>query len=243
MNNPWRFFFVGEALLFLLAVWQIINNVPLLILLAIGVFNVYVAVKRRKQTSTKNFQLIVGCLMILISLLNSPALWLMGIFAVLFIGLKGVEVSGIDFSKHSFWRKKQIIMVATEEPQVHDGKKKRQQWFGNERIGNQVYEWEDINISIVSGDTIIDLGNTILPKNDNIVLIRKGFGLTRILIPAGIGVQLEHASFAGSVIFEEKQTELRNEVLTVFSNDYSTSSRRLKIVSNTLIGDLEVIRV
>ena len=61
MNNPWRFFFVGEALLFLLAVWQIINNVPLLILLAIGVFNVYVAVKRRKQTSTKNFQLIVGC--------------------------------------------------------------------------------------------------------------------------------------------------------------------------------------
>ncbi len=243
MNNPWRFFFVGEALLFLLAVWQIINNVPLLILLAIGVFNVYVAVKRRKQTSTKNFQLIVGCLMILISLLNSPALWLMGIFAVLFIGLKGVEVSGIDFSKHSFWRKKQIIMVATEEPQVHDGKKKRQQWFGNERIGNQVYEWEDINISIVSGDTIIDLGNTILPKNDNIVLIRKGFGRTRILIPAGIGVQLEHASFAGSVIFEEKQTELRNEVLTVFSNDYSTSSRRLKIVSNTLIGDLEVIRV
>jgi hypothetical protein len=44
--------------------------------------------------------------MILVSLLNSPALWLMIVFAILFIGLKGVEISGIDFSKHSFWRKK-----------------------------------------------------------------------------------------------------------------------------------------
>ncbi|WP_414841924.1 cell wall-active antibiotics response protein LiaF [Enterococcus saccharolyticus] len=243
MNSPWRFFFVVEALLFLLAVWQIINNTPLLILLGIGMLNVYLAVKRKKHLRTKNFQLIVGCLMILVSLLNSPALWLMIVFAILFIGLKGVEISGIDFSKHSFWRKKQIIMVETDEPQNHDGKKKKQQWFGNERIGNQVYEWDDINLSILSGDTIIDLGNTILPKNDNIVLVRKGFGRTRILIPTGIGVQLEHAAFIGSVTFEEKETELRNEVLTVVSSDYSTSPRRLKIVSNTLVGDLEVIRV
>ncbi|MGX7196673.1 cell wall-active antibiotics response protein LiaF [Enterococcus olivae] len=243
MNSPWRFFIVVEALLFLLAVWQIINNAPLLILLGIGLLNVYIAANRKKQSKTKNFQLIVGCLMILISLLNSVALWLMLVFAVLFIGLKGVELSGIDFSKRSFWQKKQIIMVETTEPQDHGGKKKKQQWFGNERIGNTVYEWDDINLSILSGDTIIDLGNTILPKNDNIVLVRKGFGRTRILIPTGIGVQLEHAAFAGSVIFESKETELRNEVLTVFSNDYSDSPRRLKIVSNTLLGDLEVIRV
>lgn len=124
MNSPWRFFFVVEALLFLLAVWQIINNTPLLILLGIGMLNVYLAIKRKKYLRTKNFQLIVGCLMILVSLLNSPALWLMIVFAILFIGLKGVEISGIDFSKHSFWRKKQIIMVETDEPKKHDGKRK-----------------------------------------------------------------------------------------------------------------------
>ncbi|MCD5003366.1 cell wall-active antibiotics response protein [Enterococcus saccharolyticus] len=243
MKSPWRFFFVIEALLFLLAVWQIINNVALLILLGLGILNVLWAVRRKKYTQLKNFQLIIGCLMILISLLNSPALWMMLVFGVLFVGLKGVEISGIDFSKYSFWNKKQMIMVETDEPQNHSGKKKKQQWIGNERIGNKVYEWDDINISIFSGDTIIDLGNTILPKNDNIVLIRKGFGRTRILIPAGIGVQLEHACFAGTVTFEAKETELHNEVLTVVSNDYYESPRRLKIVSNTLLGDLEVIRV
>lgn len=243
MNSAWRFFFVVESLLFLLAVWQIINNTPLLILLGLGALNVYLALRRKKRLKFNNFQLVVGCLMVLISLLNSVALWLMLVFAILFIGLKGVELSGISFSKSSFWNKKQMMMVETTEPENHDGKKKKHQWLGNERIGSTVYEWDDINLSILSGDTIIDLGNTILPKNDNIVLVRKGLGRTRILIPTGIGVQLEHSAFAGKVIFESKETELRNEVLTVFSSDYSESSRKLKIVSNTLLGDLEVIRV
>ena len=243
MRSPWRFFFIVEALLFVLAIWQIINNIALLILLTAGILTVYLSFRRRKETKNKHFQLVIGVLMILISLLNSPALWLMVFFAIIFIGLKGVEISGIDFSRYSFWNKKQMIMVETEEPENHDGKKKQQRWLGNERIGSKVYEWDDINISVVSGDTIIDLGNTILPKNDNIILVRKGLGRTRILIPTGIGVQLEHATFAGTVTFESKETQLQNEILKVYSSDYSESPRRLKIISNTLVGDLEVIRV
>ena len=242
MKNPWRFFWIGEALLFLLAVWQIINNPPLLILLGLGILSVYASF-RRPNGKRKNFTLIAGGLMILISLLNSVALWLMLVFGVLFIGLKGAEISGFNFSKHSFWKKKQMIMVETTDPESHQGKRKKQQWFGNERIGNTVYEWNDINLSVLSGDTIIDLGNTILPKNDSIVLIRKGFGRTRILIPTGIGIQLNHAAFAGDVIFEESKIELRNEKITMYSSDYDNSPRKLKIVSNTLLGDLEVIRV
>jgi hypothetical protein len=57
MNSPWRFFFVVEALLFLLAVWQIINNTPLLILLGIGMLNVYLAIKRKKTLTHKEFSI------------------------------------------------------------------------------------------------------------------------------------------------------------------------------------------
>ena len=242
MKSPWRFFWIGEALLLLLAIWQIINNPPLLILLGVGVVIVYSAFKSAR-TQRKNFKLIAGCLMILISLLNSVALWLMLVFGVLFLGLKGAEISGLNFSQFSFWKKKQMIMVETTEPENPRRKKKKQQWFGNERIGNTVYEWDDINLSVLSGDTIIDLGNTILPKNDSIVLVRKGFGRTRILIPTGIGIQLEHAAFIGTVIFEQQESQLRNEKITMYSSDYENSPRKLKIVSNTLLGDLEVIRV
>lgn len=51
--------------------------------------------------------MVTGGIAIFISLLNSPALWLMLIFAILFIGLKGVEITGVDFTKNTFWRKKQ----------------------------------------------------------------------------------------------------------------------------------------
>lgn len=243
VKKPGRFFFVIESLLFLMVIWQTIQNPFLLLLIGSGVFLIYLALRRKRKLKTGNFKLFLGVILILFGLLNNPAVWLMLVFTILFIGLKGIEISGIDLSKYAFWHKKQMIMVQTQESESHDGKKKKQQWLGNERIGDHVYEWDDINLNVLSGDTIIDLGNTILPKKDNIVLIRKGIGRTRILIPTGIGVQLEHTALMGAVLFEDYETKLRNETLTLYSKEYSESSRRLKLVTNTLIGDIEVFRV
>ena len=106
MKSPWRFFFVVEALLFLFAVWQILSNPPLLILLILGVVTIYFVSRRERKTNFNNFLMVTGGIAIFISLLNSPALWLMLIFAILFIGLKGVEITGVDFTKNTFWRKK-----------------------------------------------------------------------------------------------------------------------------------------
>lgn len=243
MKSPWRFFFVVEALLFLFAVWQILSNPPLLILLILGVVTIYFVSRRERKTNFNNFLMVTGGIAIFISLLNSPALWLMLIFAILFIGLKGVEITGVDFTKNTFWRKKQMIILETEEPKQFHPHKTKQQWIGNERIGNQVYEWDDINIDIFSGDTIIDLGNTLLPKKENIVIVRKGFGRTRILVPAGVAIKMEHSTFIGTVIFEGESTGLKNEKVTIYSPDYEENTRRLKILTNTLIGDIEVIWV
>lgn len=243
MKSPWRFFFIVEALLLLFAVWQILSNPPLLFLLILGVTCLVLVNRSERKSNFKNFLMVSSSIAILISLLNSPALWLMLIFAILFIGLKGVEITGIDLTKNSFWRKKQMIIVETEEPKADHPLKQKQQWLGNERIGSQVYEWDDINLDILTGDTFIDLGNTLLPKKENVVIVRKGFGRTRILVPAGIAIKLEHSTFIGSVIFEGEETSLKNEKLTIYSPDYSENSRRLKILTNTLVGDVEVIRV
>ena len=234
MNSSWRFFVVVEALLLLFAVWQIVNNTGLLLLVIFGIFNIYLAMRKYPRTKFQNFQL---------SLVNSPALWMMVVLAVLFIGLKGVEISGIDLTKNAFWRKKQIMMVQTEQLKTHNNERKRQQLFGNQRIGNDVYEWDDINIAIISGDTIIDLGNTLLPKDDNIVIVRKGIGRTRILVPLGVAIRLEHATLVGNVLFEEEQFSLKNEQIKICSSDYDENPRRLKIITNTLVGDVEVIRI
>ena len=242
MNSSWRFFIVVEALLLLFAIWQIVNNFGLLLLVAFGSLNIYLSSRKSPRSGFQNFQLVLGGLVIFFSLVNSPALWAMIVFAILFIGLKGVEISGIDLTKNAFWRKKQIIMVQTEQLKSHNNERKKQQLFGNQRIGNDVYEWDDINIAMLSGDTIIDLGNTLLPKDDNIIIVRKGIGRTRILVPLGIAVSLEHATLIGNVQFEEEPFSLRNESIKIYSNDFDENPRRLKIITNTIIGDIEVIR-
>ena len=134
-------------------------------------------------------------------------------------------------------------MIKTTASEPKSGKKFKRPWIGNQRFGNDTYEWNDINLSVISGDTIIDLGNTLLPKEDNVVIVRKGFGRTRILVPTGIGVMLEHSTMIGVVKFEMEHFQLKNESVKLYSNDYDSAARRLKIVTNTLFGDIEVIRV
>ncbi|MGM0123803.1 hypothetical protein IGI37_001177 [Enterococcus sp. AZ194] len=244
MNNPWRLFLVGEALLFLLALWQIMSNPPLLILLFFGIFNIALVIRKKKRrTHFNNFQLVLGGVIVFIGLLSSSAMWMMLVLAVVFIGLKGVELSGIDLTKNTFWRKKQMIMVNTKDAESHSGERKKHHWFGNERIGNQAYEWDDINLDLVSGDTIVDLGNTLLPKEDSVIIIRKGIGRTRILVPLGIAVSLDHSALLGNVLFEGEEQMLKNEQVKMYSNDYDENPRRLKIITNTLLGDVEVIRI
>ena len=125
MKSPWRFFFIVEALLLLFAVWQILSNPPLLFLLILGVTCLVLVNRSERKSNFKNFLMVSSSIAILISLLNSPALWLMLIFAILFIGLKGVEITGIDLTKNSFWRKKQMIIVETEEPKADHPLKQR----------------------------------------------------------------------------------------------------------------------
>ena len=243
MNNPWRFFIVAEALLFILALWQIVHNPGLAVLLTIGVLLVAYVSRKASKTHFNNFQFVLGVVFIVIGAMNSTAVWFMLIFGVLFIGLKGFEISGVDIAERAPWRKKQMIMVETAAKEPKNGKRFKRRWFANERIGNNIYEWDDINIAVISGDTIIDLGNTLLPKDDNIVIVRKGIGRTRILVPLGVAIRLEHATLVGNVLFEEEQFSLKNEQIKIYSSDYDENPRRLKIITNTLIGDVEVIRI
>ena len=58
-----------------------------------------------------------------------------------------------------------------------------------------------------------------------------------------MGIHLDCSVFAGTVVFDESRIAMRNEHLMLYSPEYDTSSRRIKIIANTLIGDVEVIQV
>ena len=247
MKNSWRIFITIELLMLLFVLYKVVNETQALIFLLFGVVNIIFALKRHRPSSFRQFQLIMGAVVVMMSLLTSgPVIWFMLVFAILFLGLVGVETSGLSVLEHLDlvpWKDKQMLNIESVAPELKNGKKFKRQLFGNQRFGSTIYEWDDINLSIISGDTIIDLGNTILPKEDNVIIIRKGFGRTRIIVPMGVGIVVEHATVSGKLVFEEKSYTLKNEAIKIFSEDYDENIRRVKIVTNTLLGDVEVVRI
>lgn len=244
MKNSWQFFIIIEALLFLFVSYQLFQNPDILLVVGLIVVILVMAIRREKKSSFTKL-IIIGCtvMLSLIFFFNSPIVWLMLVLAVIFLGVKGIELSGIPFIKDSKLVKNDMLIIETIEPENKNGRRFKRKWFGNQRIGDTVYEWDDINMSVMSGDTIIDLGNTLLPKEDNVIVIRKGFGKTRVLVPVGIGVLVEHAAIRGDLHIDNQIIRLKNEEVKCYSDDFTSTQRRLKIVSNTFVGDLEVIRI
>ena len=243
MESSWRFFIVTELLLLIWAAYLLLGNIPILLFMIFAIINFVYSMKKVHKTSFNHFQKYASLFVIVLCLLSTPVVWLMLVLAVLFVGLKGIEVSGIQLFDNAPWRKKQMKMVKTVASEPKSGRRFSRPWIGNQRFGNDTYEWNDINISVLSGDTIIDLGNTLLPKEDNVVIVRKGFGKTRIIVPTGIGIMLEHSAMIGEVSFEGEHYQLKNESIKIYSDDYDEAARKLKVVTNTLLGDLEVICV
>lgn len=241
--SAWRFFFIVNILLLIFSIWQIVEDEGLTIILLLGTLSLFWHYLRRKKGKSTNFLLWIGLVLIFISLINSYAFWMMLVFIVLFIGIKGFEIIDLDFGHLLFWRKKNIIMVQTKEPSEEKEIISKRNYIGTQIIGNHVFEFDDINLTIFAGDTIIDLGNTILPKGQNIVVLRKGFGRTRILVPHGIQIEILHEAYRGEFHFQQYHYSLNAEEVKIHDMKYAESERKIKIISNVLLGDLEVIRI
>lgn len=245
MKTNWKLFFLIEALLGLWMLFQIFNNRFILVVVVISALFILHG-KRSKKRNKKEYSIFFGIFLFFFALLSTSAMWVIMATLIIFLASTGgTQLSTLkpyNF-KHAPWQKKEIMVVETTESSPKNIKRFKRVWLGNERIGNSIYEWDDINFSIFAGDTIVDLGNTLLPKDESYVVIRKGFGKTRILIPAGIGVMIEHSVVVGKVLFEDESYELKNESVKMYSKQYDENTRKLKLITNVLIGDLEVISI
>lgn len=234
-----RLFILVEVALALLLGYQIMSNPATLVFCVIGGLALAWGAHLRTRGLLRTLVLIFGGIATVVSVFVNPTAWwmvLIAAFVALFVGSKGVSKSGL-FP----WIRKQFVSVRSAEDTPKQDT--RHAWFGDRVIGQSVFEWEDVNVTVLTGDTIVDLGNTLLPKRDNVVMIRKGFGKTRLLVPIGVGVELNHSALVGEVTFAGRHADLRNETVRLYSDDYDTAPRRLRIITSALIGDLEVVPV
>lgn len=116
--------------------------------------------------------------------------------------------------------------------------------IGRQSTPNTVYEWNDINIQSGVGEFVVDLSNTVLPKGESVICIRNLFGSVHIYVPFELEFAIVHTVAIGNAtILQNEESKLFNQNIHYHTSNYSQSEQKLKIVTSTVVGSLEVKRV
>lgn len=229
--RKFQFFLIVEAVLLLLALITILSNdIPRFIVILIITL---LALKFYNNTNKVNF-ILTACLLIffLIIMLNTY------VILALIVGLIYIMIN--HFSQV---QKNNRLAELSFETRPVTLTKYRNQWFGeDEDLMSDTYYFDDVDVIRITGNDTIDLSKVILRNQDNVILIRKVYGPTKIIVPIDVSVSLTVSSIYGAVtFFDDIPYDLRNETIKLRSDDYDSSSRSVKIVINNFAGDTEVI--
>ena len=124
-------------------------------------------------------------------------------------------------------------------------KKEKNRWFGNLHhfSSYQTCRFDDINLFRLMGKDTIHLEHVILSNHDNVIILGKLVGTTRIIVPVDVEVSLSVNSLYGDLTFlDQPKRALRNEQFHQETRDYLKSPKSVKILLTTMVGDVEVVR-
>lgn len=227
-----QFFILIETLLMVLAFFDVLSNEGARAILLFAVL----LLLARHFTGGKgmDFFLVSAVSLIFLVFMLNP-------YFILGMLLTAVYMLVNFFARYE--KQSQYTRVLLDE-QPLEAKREKSQWFGNQEQSFDHYGYEDLNLIRLFGNDIIDLDEAALVGRDNILVIRKTFGRTKIVVPIDVEVSLSAASLYGRVHFLGlSYWDLRNENLSITSPDYRESHKRVKVVVNCLFGDVEVVRV
>jgi len=242
MSGRMKFFIFSELLLFLWFVYQISSNFFLLIVLFMGLYLLFRNDSASLRRRTNHNRL--GLLFVLFSVLSTQAAWLMGLVAIIFMispYFGNSHQSAAEYKKKPPWHQKEFFAVDSLGAKSPKAEFQKMTWLGRDYIGKTAFEWDDINFTKFMGETVIDLGNTILPNKENTIVIRKVVGNTKILVPSEVGITVNYSTLFGKFKNEDDNHTLKNEQIKYVEDHYDEKPRKLHIVVNVLIGELEVI--
>jgi len=236
-----KLFFLFQALLFVIMGYILVNDTELFLIFIIGVLMVLQGWRKQYKTKDRKINLFIplGLLVIMFAGLSTGIAWFMIFLTLVYLVLFGSDLLTFSGTKRRKKSKVDYVPIETSVPTPHQ--RERQKWFGDQKITGKTFPWDDIQLNSLLGDTIIDLGETILPNGDNYIVISKGIGDTKIIVPPGIGISLHQRTIYGEVDFLNETIALKNEQLKIYSTNYDQSVTHIKIINNTVLGDVEVI--
>ncbi|GEK88002.1 cell wall-active antibiotics response protein LiaF [Alkalibacterium putridalgicola] len=237
-----------KATLVVLFVWmlyQIVHNFVFLLflILALGFLILYKSSPKETQRHTN--YLWTSIAFFLASFVFTSAFWVLLVLFLLFQLSSDEKLLNTMrdpfFRKKQYWRDKEFISIQWNELEANELKLYRNKWIGDDFVGKDIFEWEDHNHQKIMGDTFFDLGNTVLPMKENVLMLRKGFGDTKLFIPKDVAISLDVSIILGKLIIEDEVFDLKNETVKWQSQNYGKALRKIKVVSSTIIGEVEVV--
>ena len=228
--HKFQFFLFVEALLVTLSFITILSsNVAsfvVLLVLALLTWRFYT------DSSHAHLLLTISLVVLLLMFIINPYTVLAILFAV-----------GYTLINHFSQVKKMNRYALLESPL--EVRHTPQQWLGNRHYQAQNrYAFDDINVIRISGTDSIDLSKVIIRGHANVVIIRKVYGPTRLLVPLDVAVTLDVASIYGSVsFFDYPDYDLRNETIKFRQTDTEQLPKSVKIIITTIAGSVEVRRI
>lgn len=191
----------------------------------------------------QRFTVILGVFLIILGLFLIRSVPLFVAIVILFylMFVRDDKDSSIYFGDGElspFAPKQDYYGIKLIQPQTDQIKIKEKQVKGKNQM---VFHWDDVNLQLLGGSTIIDLGNTIIPKRETHIVIQKIWGKTRIIVPSDVGLRLNISTFDGKVYFENESVHLNNENYQWKSQDYDERTRKINLILSTFVGNVEVI--
>ncbi|EHJ52259.1 cell wall-active antibiotics response protein LiaF [Streptococcus macacae] len=230
--RKFQFFLIVETILIALAFLTILaSSVSRFILILVITL---LALRFYRLGSKSDFLLTASLLLLFLIFMLNPYTIAAVLFGILYVMIN-------HFAQV---KKKNNYALLQFKKEDLDVRKKPHQWIGNsENVSEETYVFEDVNVIRLSGSDVINLSNVIVSGEDNVILIRKIYGPTKILVPIDVSVTLDVSSIYGRVhFFNAPEYDLRNEEIR-FSDSWESSTRSVKIVINVIAGLVEVERV
>lgn len=226
-----QFFIFVEALLLTMALITVLaTDFSRFVLLAILLLLLtYYYIGRQRG----NFLLVTASILFLLIIMVNPYV----IAALLFAVIYGLIVASPYFYKEN----KETILIFNEDIEANQV---RNRWLGDLHHFNRDFcQFEDINLHRFYGKDTIHLENVILSNHDNVILVRKFFGDTKIIVPVDVAISLQANSLYGDLYFmDEDHHKLRNASISLTSSDYKKANKSVKVVLSTFVGSVEVVR-
>lgn len=231
--KKFQLFLIVESLLLTMAFLTILANdfsaavcILVMLLLVLRFYNI---------GNRSNFLLTAGLLLLFLIFMLNPYVVSAVLIAVSYILIN-------HFSQVKQNNRRALIQFERDELLVRPT---RNQWIGSQQhlIGDD-YSFDDINIIRVSGSDTIDLSKVIVQNQDNVVVIRKVYGPTQILVPIDVAVSLDVSAIYGSVTyFNFPIYDLRNETIKLSQPEDKNLLKSVKIIISVIAGSVEVSRL